>query len=200
MTSIAQTMLPAPQTPINLTERIPALEQGIPAEALEAGGISPWLLWGGIAAVCLVIGIIIFLIVRKKQKTQHIPTPEEIAMNRLAELQQAMPDLRACSLELSMTLREYLCGKTQDPAMFETHEEFSRRLDSLSAIPRECQYGTRMLLEKFAEMKYAGRQENAPQLVTSLIDETKNIILSIQAAQQKEAEAAKELEKVRKLS
>ena len=73
-------------------------------------------------------------------------------------------------------------------------------MDALSAIPRECQYATRMLLEKFVELKYAGRQENAPQLATQLIAETEQTILNIQEAQQKAAEAAKELEKVRKLS
>ena len=50
------------------------------------------------------------------------------------------------------------------------------------------------------ELKYAGRQENAPQLAAQLIAETEQTILNIQEAQQKAAEAAKELEKVRKLS
>lgn len=200
MTTLAQTPHPAPEQPIDLLNSIPELEQGIPAEALEPGTLSPWLLWGSIVGIILIAGILVLLILKKRKQARPAPTAEEIALQRLAELKEQQPNLRTCSLELSMILREYLTGKTEDPALFETHEEFSRRLDALSAIPRECQYATRMLLEKFAELKYAGRQDNAPQVVAELITETQETILNIQEAQQRAAEAAKELEKVKKLS
>ncbi|MBR5213019.1 MAG: hypothetical protein IKV92_02055 [Akkermansia sp.] len=200
MITLAQTPATPTAQPIDLLKCIPELEKGIPAEALESSGISPWLLWGGSVGLILLIGLVVFLIIRKKKTAPLPPSAEEIAMQRLEALRTLQPDLRACGLELSMILREYLAGKTEDPALYETHEEFSRRLDALSAIPRECQYATRMLLEKFVELKYAGRQENAPQLAAQLIAETEQTILNIQEAQQKAAEAAKELEKVRKLS
>lgn len=200
MTTLAQTPQPTLEQPLDLLNSIPELEQGIPAEALEPATLSPWLLWGSIVGVIIVAGILVYLLLKKRKHTHPAPTAEEIALQRLEALKTQQPNLRTCSLELSMILREYLTGKTEDPALFETHEEFSRRLDALSAIPRECQYATRMLLEKFAELKYAGRQDNAPQMVTELISETQDTILNIQEAQQRAAEAAKELEKVKKLS
>ncbi len=200
MTALAQAPAAPPAQPIDLLNSIPELEPGISAEALETGGISPWLLWGGIIVLLIIIRWGIHIIINKRRNNITPPTAEEIALQRLETLREQQPNMRACGLELSMILREYLAGKTEDPALYETHEEFSRRLDALTAIPRECQYATRMLLEKFVELKYAGRQDNAPQLVADLINETEQNILNIQEAQQKAAEAAKELEKVRKLS
>lgn len=198
MITLAQTLAPA--EPIDLLNSIPELEPGISAEALENTAISPWWIAGGTAGLLLIIGGIIYYLICRRRNALPQPTAEEIAMRRLETLRGMSSDIRTCSLELSMILREYLSNKTQDPALFETHEEFSRRLDSLSAIPRDCQYATRMLLEKFAELKYAGIQHDAPQQVASLIEETQHTILSIQEARQREADAARELEKVRKLS
>lgn len=196
--TLAQSLVPAEQS--DLLSSIPELEPGVSAEALESATISPWWIACGTVVLLLLIAGITVYIIRKRRTPKPQPTAEEIALNRVANLRGMTPDLRTASLELSMILREYLSNKTQDTALYETHEEFSRRLDSLSAIPRECQYTTRMLLEKFAEMKYAAIHGDAQQQVNHLIEETQNTILSIQEARQKEADAARELEKVRKLS
>lgn len=196
--TLSQSILPAEQS--NLLNSIPELDPGVSAEALEGAAVSAWWIAGGAVALLLILGGICFYIIRKRRTPKPQPSAEEIALQRLEGLCGMSPDLRTASLELSMILREYLSLKTADTALYETHEEFSQRLDSLSAIPRECQYATRMLLEKFAELKYAGIQDNAQQHVHALIEETQNTILSIQAARQKEEETARELEKVKKLS
>ena len=189
-----------PLMPTEILESIPVLEEGLPAEALEPAGLSPWLLWGGLLGTLLLAAGLLYYIIRAKRRPAPKTTPEETALKKLDELRTAQPDTRACSLALSLILREYLCGKTQDPALYETHEEFRQRLDALSTIPRDCQYNVRKILEKLAELKYAGIQANEAELNATLITETEETILQIHEAQQLEEAAAKELAKVKKLS
>lgn len=189
-----------PLMPDEILESIPVLEEGPPAESLEPAGISPWILWGGLFVIIMVVAPAIYCIVRAKQRKPRVPTAEETALQELRELSKCKPDTRTCSLALSRILREYLTGKTQDPALYETHEEFSHRLDALSSIPTECQYDVRMLLEKSAELKYTGIQEENAELIAALIAETEQTILHIHEARQREAEENQALQKVKRQS
>ena len=91
-----------------------------------------------------------------------------------------------------MILRRYLAGTAQDPALYETHEEFSRRFNSLSGISAEHRMSTKKLLEKLASYKYAGVQQDAPQVTQALIAETRQTILNLYAAKQQEEATSKE--------
>jgi hypothetical protein len=84
--------------------------------------------------------------------------------------------------------------------LYETHEEFSQRLNALASIPAECQYDVRMLLEKSAELKYTGIQEENAELIATLIAETEQTILHIHEARQREAAENHALQKVKKQS
>ena len=182
-----------PQQESNLLQSIPQLESAIPVEALEGAGINPWFLWGGIGAGVILLAVAGLLLYRRfrKQQVSGI-SPEQIALLGLQELEEAGPDLRTTSLELSMILRRYLAGTAQDPALYETHEEFSRRFNSLSGISAEHRMSTKKLLEKLASYKYAGVQQDAPQVTQALIAETRQTILNLYAAKQQEEETSKE--------
>lgn len=186
--------LPAlPQPESNLLQHIPQLESAIPVEAVEGAGINPWLLWGGIGTgviLLAVAGVLLYQRFRKKQVNSI--SPEQIALLALQELEEAGPDLRTVSLELSMILRRYLAGTAQDPALYETHEEFSRRFNSLTGISAEHRMSTKKLLEKLASYKYAGVQENSPQITQALIAETRQTILNLYAAKQQEEASKRE--------
>ena len=189
-----------PLTPDALWESIPVLEEPPPAEALEPAGTSPWVLWGSIIVVLLAVALAAYFIQRAKRNRAQGPTAEEIAMKKLNELRNRHPDTRTCSLELSLILREYLTGKMQDPALYETHEEFSQRLDALASIPAECQYSVRTLLEKSAALKYTGIQDENTELIAALITETEQTVLLIQEARQRDATENRALAKVKKQS
>lgn len=182
-----------PQQESILLQSIPQLESAIPVEALEGAGINPWLLWGGIGAGVILLAVAGLLLYRRfrKQQVSGI-SPEQIALLGLQELEEAGPDLRTTSLELSMILRRYLAGTAQDPALYETHEEFSRRFNSLSGISAEHRMSTKKLLEKLASYKYAGVQQDAPQVTQALIAETRQTILNLYAAKQQEEATSKE--------
>lgn len=199
---VAQDTTPTqpPLMPDEILESIPVLEEGWPAEALQPGGISPWLLWGGIIATLLIVALVIYGLIRAKQRHPEGPTAEESALQKLSELSKCKPDTRTCSLELSRILREYLTGATNDPALYETHEEFCQRLNALASIPAEFQYDVRMLLEKSAELKYTGIQEENAELIATLIAETEQTILHIHEARQREAAENHALQKVKKQS
>lgn len=181
-----------------LLRSIPDLQQGITAEELEAAATNSWLWWSLLAGGLVLAAVVLYIVYNRRRNTPPPPAPEEVAMAALDAMQATPPDLRECSLELSMIFRQYLTGKTQDPALYETHEEFSRRLDSLSTIPAECQTETRQLLDYLASLKYAGAQGADTERVLQLIEATRQAVIHIHDAQQQALAAALELKKVRK--
>ena len=182
----------------SLLNNIPKLQQGISVEELEATTATPWLWWCLLAGGLLLAATAVCIRILRHRQTPPPPAPEEIALAALDAMQAAPPDLRECSLGLSLIFRQYLTGKTQDPALYETHEEFNRRLDSLSSIPTECQAETRQLLDYLASLKYAGIQGADTDHALQLIEATRQAVVHIHEAQQQALAAAQELKKVRK--
>lgn len=198
MISLAQTLPTQPVQQPDFLQNLPELQQEIPVSALESDSLSLWLVGGGILILLLIVAGILFIMHRnRKRRNTHTTTPEEAALQRLNELAEAAPDVRTAALELSMILRHYLSGASGETALFETHEEFGRRADALSTIPLECRFATIKLLDQLASYKYAGIQGEAPELVQSLMDETRQTILNIQTAAQKEQENERELAKLK---
>lgn len=174
----------------DILNAIPELEGDIPASQFMERDLWIPAMWFFIAS--LVIAGIFLLIWRLRRK--HAPAPltqEVIALKKLEELEQQLPPLRECSLRLSLILRSYLTGETQDPALFETHEEFSHRLDALSKVPEDFQYDTRFLLEGLADLKYSGVTDQDPVRARNFIEQTRSLISHIADARRQEEAAAK---------
>lgn len=187
------------ETP-DILQAIPELEREITANHFMADDFWIPVAWGiGIALVLAALALWLWFRRHGKQ-VQQPPSPAEIALDELAQLEADNPPLREYSLRLSMTLRRFLTGQTQDPALFETHEEFSQRMDALSSIPKACQNDTRRLLEGLAGLKYAGQQQHDPMLTHTLLEQARGLIGRITEAQQQEAAAAAELKRVQKMS
>ena len=185
---------PEPQ----LLQSIPTLEKEPPAESLRHEGYAFYII---IAAVLVLGAVVAAIIIRRKaRKLPAPPTAEEIAYREIEELQAQAPTMRECCQGLSLILRRYLTGSTQDPALYETQEEFRQRMDAMTGIPAECQYRTRKHLDTLAEYKYAGEKAASPQLMATLMQETCDIIHSIAEAQVRAALAAAQLAKMKKLS
>lgn len=183
----------------NLLNAIPTLEQDVPADTFMVQNFWIPLAWGlGIAL--LLAGIALWLMLRRRKSPALPRTPLQQAFAELERLAEELPPLRECSLRLSMVLRSYLTGQIQDPALFETHEEFSRRMDALSAVPTACRYDTRFLLERLADMKYAGDTAQDVQKSRVLIEETRGVIAHIERERAREAVEAQAVNKVRNVS
>ena len=184
----------------DIINAIPELEQDLPPDNFIVQNFWEPVIWCLGAGILLAL-LILWLVMRhRKRPLPPPPSPQELAFRSLDELAAELPPLRECSLRLSMVLRTFLTGQVQDPALFETHEEFSRRMDALSTVPTSCQYETRYLLERLADLKYAGTAEQAPQKARVLIEEARGVISNITRAQAQEAAAAAAVEKVKKLS
>ncbi len=179
----------------SIIDSIPQLEPDIPASAFAADEVL-------MAAIAIIGGLVLLAgfawllwsAYGKKRTSTAPPSPEALALAALDELSREHLPLRPCALRMSFILRSFLAGQTKDTALYETHEEFSLRMDSLSSLPESCQYDMRCLLETLAEQKYAagGREEN-PELAAGLMARARELVQRITAEQAKEsAERAKD--------
>lgn len=171
-----------PDTP-DIISAIPELEGEVPASQFARSEWFVPVMWGVVVLIALLAVGVIRWIRRHRKPPVAPPTQLQIALTRLQELEQQLPSLRVCSLRLSLIIRHFLQGQVHDPALYETHEEFSQRLDSLAAVPQQCRAATRDLLEKFVELKYAGNDEHDSAQARALIEQTRQLLQNIHDAQ-----------------
>ena len=168
----------------DILQAIPTLEQDIPADQFMVQNF-----WAPFAWACAVLvplaALAAWWIYRRRSRVA-VPgnTPLQDALAALSELDADLPAMRECALRLSMILRSFLAGQTQDPALYETHEEFSQRMDSLANVPLVCQYETRELLEYLAEFKYAGDSGRDATGAHQLVERARQLVCRIEQAQQ----------------
>lgn len=167
-------MLPAPP------ELDPA---ATPDKLLQLPLLSP-LEWALLLSVIAIVLAILILLVRKFAFRKKItpPTPGEIAIGKVSNIVALQPDLKTASVQLSLIFRSYLTGKAEDPALYETQQEFNRRGDALASIPLEFQNSSRDLLDQMARLKYEPRSEQDDQKVQELATKTTTIIRGIDQA------------------
>lgn len=175
----------------NILQAIPELESTIPAESFSMV-TDFWLPVGiGLLIALLLAGIGLWIWKRRSLQTAAPLTPLQVALQALADFREAPPaTLRECSLRVSMILRSFLAGQAQDPALFETHEEFSRRMDSLATVPVSCRHDMHRLLDELAEFKYAGATTQDAVRTAALADRATELVSRIAAAQAEEQKAA----------
>ena len=165
-------------------QAIPALEADIPADQFMVQNFWIPMAWACAILVPLAALAAWWFYRRSRRKAAPGITPLQEALQALRELDAELPPMRECALRLSMILRSFLAGQTQDPALYETHEEFSQRMDSLANVPASCQYETRDLLEHLAEFKYAGESAQDSTRAHQLIETARQLVSRIELAQQ----------------
>lgn len=179
-----------PASATDILDAIPELQADLPPETFEVSHFWLQVGLGSALAVALAALALFFWLRRRSRQTQAAPTPEELALRALDALGQKRLSLRDFSIELSMLLREYLTGETQDPALFETHEEFSLRFNALESIPAACRRDLFSLLEELAAVKYAPGQAEDNEQCVQMLARAREIIVRIAAAQHAASTAA----------
>lgn len=165
--------------------KIPELEPDIAPDALMQTELLTPLEWILLAALAVLIAASAVWFILKRRKNAPIPpTHEEAALASVREAEADALSLRECSLRLSFILRSYLTGEISDPALYETHQEFNRRVDSLASIPAAVQESARELLECLASLKYAGETSEDRVRSQELCAMTRDLIMRIHAARQ----------------
>ena len=168
----------------DILQAIPTLEQDIPADLFLVQEFWIPLAWACAVLIPLAALAAWWLYARRNKRPVASISPLQETLLALAELDQDLPPMRECALRLSMILRSFLAGQAQDPALYETHEEFSQRIDSLAHVPVVCQCATRDLLEQLAAFKYAGESAHDTTYAHLLVEQAKELVTRIDAVQQ----------------
>lgn len=182
-----------PATLDELIQSIPSLDDAAdPSVYLVEPMLSPLQIIL-IVVACIIILLVTSLLILRKPKATLIPeSPAETALRKLNALKNSIITLREASIETSLYLREFLTGKANDPALFETQQEFNLRDSSLDSIPAQFRDDTRELLDKLARLKYAPETSTDNEKTQSMISEAAELVRSIDLAiQQSELDKQK---------
>ncbi len=138
-------------------------------EALVPGyGLWPWFVAAGMLALLVIVLLIVF---RKRRQA-----PASLLLQRIAAFSEASAALaeagrtsaRETAVLTSLILRKYLSVAANDPALFETHEEFISRHDSLQALTPDARAAAESGFTRLAALKYAPEApaEEPAQVIT----------------------------------
>lgn len=149
-------------------------------EALIPKAETPWL-WI-IIGVVLVASLIFWLIRRRLKRAKDPANIREAAYKDAIAAFDAIPqnDPHAAALESSMILRKYLSITAEDPALFETHEEFVTRHDALQKIPQSMRDEVASIFSRLATIKYAPDAANAN--AEKIIGDSRQLLHALRAA------------------
>ncbi len=168
----------------DITAQIPELEPDLtPDNFMQIVWLTPleWCLF--VSLTLAVIGLVVWRLIAGHRKKIVPPlTHEEIALSAIRKIEESPVSLRECCLRLSLVLRTYLTGEANDPALYETHQEFNRRVDSLASLPEAEQEEMRRLLEYMASVKYAGETGDDCAEVGKLCADARELVVRIHAA------------------
>ena len=150
------------------------------AEALIPKAETPWLLIAIGAA--LLMTLIAWLIRRHIKRAKDPANIRETAFkDAIAALDAILHhDAHMAALESSMILRKYLSITAEDPALFETHEEFVSRHDALQKIPQATRDETAAVFNRLVTLKYAPDTANAN--AEKIVSDSRRLLHSLHAA------------------
>ncbi len=131
------------------------LEPVLPEALVPHSWIELWM-------ILTLLGILLiaatWLILRKKIKAPRDPllirnAAYQSASTAFSEL--SPQDARDAAVQCSLILRRYLSAAANDPALFETHEEFISRHDALNALTEATRKSSECGFARLASLKYA---------------------------------------------
>jgi len=134
------------------------------------------------SAILFALAIIAILLVRMMRRPRPVNLAkirEEARLKAVATLESARSAAatpREAAVLASLALRDYLSRAADDPALFETHEEFIARRDSLAALHEKARAAAAAGFSRLASLKYAAEPPaaTAPEVIESartLLDE-----------------------------
>ena len=124
---------------------------------------TPWWVWGLIACGVLLIAGIIVIIVRKRKPAKARRSLLDKARTKLAKLRKQAESLppHTIATRTSMVIRHYLETAFDDPALFETNEEFTLRPNALEALHPDARQQVTDHLQDLSHLKYEPNKDQA---------------------------------------
>ena len=114
------------------------------------------LLWIGLGVLAFLI--LIYVLMRKQRKAAKSPT--NLRAQAYARAKKALDSLipanaRDAAVQVSLIIRRFLADAVGDPSLFQTHEEFISRQDSLRKLKPEASAACSAGFARLARLKYA---------------------------------------------
>ncbi len=135
------------------TQAFELMEPASPEALVPTLGLWPWF----VSAAIVITLLALLLLFRKRKPAATSLSIRQAAFAEasaaIAKLSPASP--REAAVLSSLILRRYLSTAAGDPALFETHEEFISRHDSLQALTREARDAAESGFTRLASLKYA---------------------------------------------
>jgi len=152
-----------------------------PDALLSQNGPPLWLLIGGGLLLAAVIGGIVFWLLRRKPAVD----PSAIRREALRVADRALADakpsgIREAATLASLVLRRYLATVAGDPALFETHEEFIARRDSLARLEEDARAHAAEGFARLAALKYDRQPPTGDPTV--VIDDARALLTTLDRA------------------
>ena len=156
------------------TSRLELMEPASPDLLIPDYGLWPW--FAVAAAILAIIILAAWLFLRKKKSAIDPLTLRNAAFaEAIAALAGTTTDsAREAAVQSSLILRRYLSAAANDPALFETHEEFISRHDALQALTPETRATTGHVFARLAALKYAPEIPDASS--TEVIAESRALL------------------------
>ncbi len=137
------------------TTGLKLLEPDAPEALVPEPFVQPWM----IGAILVLAGVLVALWILRKRN----PAPVDPREVRDAAFREALTslngmeaeDARAAAVQTSLILRKYLAQAAADPALYETHEEFLARHESLASLSPDARTAAAAGFSKLAALKYA---------------------------------------------
>ncbi|MEI6674921.1 MAG: hypothetical protein WCO57_07065 [Verrucomicrobiota bacterium] len=126
--------------------------------------------WIGAALAVLVLLGAWHLWRTRRQRPSHPQALRNLAFKEAVKAldQINTPHARKAAVQASLILRKYLSRAANDPALFETHEEFISRHDALHTLTEAGRAGCAAGFAQLAALKYAPQDPDlAPPAVVS---------------------------------
>ena len=115
-----------------------------------------WCMIGGIALLLALLGFVIWRKARRSSTETAEDTNEKARADALASLATCPTEDRTeTATECSIIVRRYLSRRTGDPALYQTHEEWVSRHDSLEDFSDGIKQQLDELFSQLARSKYA---------------------------------------------
>ena len=115
-------------------------------------------LWWVLAAVAVIAAfvLLVVLLLRRKPVVDTSKEKREAYLEAKAALSgDEVTEPGESAIRVSMILRRYLARSMNEPALFETHEEFIARHDGLKDLPDALKSEVGVFFSKLAADKYA---------------------------------------------
>lgn len=124
----------------------------------------PWMIWG---AVLLLLLVICMAVIAFRRKALTPPNPASVRQTAFNEAVASLAKVaevstREAAVRSSLILRKYLSAAANEPALFETHEETISRHEALKDFSPETRMTTQAGFSRLAALKYAQEVPDIP--------------------------------------